>query len=238
MVSRQDGDLVKEALRESLRLAEGDNGRSARPQRCWAAALHAFLRVLGKGPCSLAPLPPSILNDIHTKWQRHAWADWQEVVGNNTPLRSATVSTGFKRATYRVWFCGEVPERGAGWLRCIHMRKQIRALATFRLGTHDLAINAMRFGSRKKQRNQRLCQCCSSACVDDERHVFECTAFAELRAQYPLLPSPPPYQGTPDPDAAMRRCMELESEQQWLALADYLIKHMAMRRRLLDADDA
>jgi hypothetical protein len=32
--------------------------------------------------------------------------------------------------------------------------------------------------------------------------------------------------------------MELESEQQWLALADYLIKHMAMRRRLLDADDA
>ena len=49
---------------------------------------------------------------------------------------------------------------------------------------------------------------------------------------------PGPYQGTPDPDAAMRRCMELEDEQRWLALADYLIKHMALRRRLLADGDA
>jgi hypothetical protein len=27
--------------------------------------------------------------------------------------------------------------------------------------------------------------------------------------------------------------MELEKEQQWLELADYLIKHFALRRRLL-----
>jgi hypothetical protein len=27
--------------------------------------------------------------------------------------------------------------------------------------------------------------------------------------------------------------MELEKEQQWLELADYLIKHFAIRRRLL-----
>ncbi len=127
-------------------------------------------------------------------------------------------------------------DRGAGWVRCVHMRKQIRALATFRLGTHDLDVNAMRFGPRKTQRNQRLCRCCDRGCVDDERHVFECPAFAALRVQHPLLPTPPPYQGTPDPDAAMRRSMELEEdEKRWRALADYLIKHMALRRRLLDA---
>jgi hypothetical protein len=238
MVSRRDGDLVKESLRESVRLAEGGNGRPARPQLCWAAALRAFLRVLGKGPCSLAPISPSTLKDLHNCWQQHAWADWQGVVGNNTPLREATVSTGFKRATYRVWFCGEVPERGVGWVRCVHLRKQIRALAAFRLGTHDLGVNAMRFGPRKKQRNQRLCQCCTMGFVDDERHVFECPAFAELRAQYPLLPSPPPYQGTPDPDTTMRQCMAVDGEQRWLALSDYLVKHFAMRRRLLDDDDA
>ena len=81
MVSRRDGDMVKEALRESVRLAEGGNGRPARPQRCWAAALHAFLRVLGKGPYSLAPIPPSVSEELHERWQQHAWADWQGVAG-------------------------------------------------------------------------------------------------------------------------------------------------------------
>jgi hypothetical protein len=83
-----------------------------------------------------------------------------------------------------------MPARGAGWIRCVHLCKQIRALATFRLGAHDLGLNAMRFGPRKRQRSQRVCQLCTLNCVDDERHVFECPAqaFADLRAQYPLLP--------------------------------------------------
>jgi hypothetical protein len=34
IVSRKDGDMVKEALRESVRRAVG--GRLARPQNCWA----------------------------------------------------------------------------------------------------------------------------------------------------------------------------------------------------------
>jgi hypothetical protein len=42
----------------------------------------------------------------------------------------------------------------------------------------------------------------------------------------------PSYLSTPVPDTAMRQCMELEREQQWLELADYLIKHFALRRRL------
>jgi hypothetical protein len=32
--------------------------------------------------------------------------------------------------------------------------------------------------------------------------------------------------------------MELEDEQQWRALADYLIKHTTLRQRLLAACDA
>jgi hypothetical protein len=235
MVSRKDGDMVKEALRESVRRAVG--GRLARPQNCWASALISFLRALDKGPNSLASLPSlptSIVDDLHKRWQQHAWAGVQEVFGN-IPLRDSTISTGFKRAVYRSWFCNELPERGAGWIRCVHLRKQIRALATFRLGAHDLGVNAMRFGPRKQQRNQRVCQLCTMNCVDDEYHVFECPAqaFADLRAQYPLLSSLPSYHTTPVPDTAMRQCMELEREQQWLELADYLIKHFALRRRLL-----
>jgi hypothetical protein len=37
----------------------------------------------------------------------------------------------------------------------------------------------------------------------------------------------------PVPDSAMPQCMELEKEQPWLELAAYLIKHFALRRRLL-----
>jgi hypothetical protein len=130
---------------------------------------------------------------------------------------------------------GALPERGAGWTRCLHLRKQIRALlvATFRLVAHDQGVNAMHFGPRKQQHSQRVCQLCTKNCIDYERHVFECPAqaFAELRAQYPLLPSLPSYHSTPDPDTTTQQCMELEKEQQWPELADYQIKHFALLQR-------
>jgi hypothetical protein len=72
------------------------------------------------------------------------------------------------------------------------------------------------------------------------RDVFDwpAQAFAELRAQYTLLLSLPSYHSTPDPDTAMRQSMELKYEQQWLDLADYLIKQFALQRRLLADSDA
>jgi hypothetical protein len=111
----------------------------------------------------------------------HVWAclGWCARGYWQHPLRDSTTSTGFKRAVYRAWFCDELPERGAGWIRCVHLRKQ--------------GVNAMRFGPSKQQRSQRVCQLCTMNCVDDEYHVFECPAqaFADLRAQYPLLSSLP-----------------------------------------------
>ncbi len=66
--------------------------------------------------------------------------------------------------------------------------------------------------------------------VDVERHVDP--AFAGLRVQHPLLPTPPI---PTEPDSVMRACMDLEdNERRWRVLVDYLIKYTAMRRRMLD----
>jgi hypothetical protein len=73
MVSRKNGDMVKEALRESVCRAVG--GRLAKQQNCWASALIFFLRALDKGPnllASLPLLPTSIVDDLHKRWQQHA----------------------------------------------------------------------------------------------------------------------------------------------------------------------
>ncbi len=93
------------------------------------------------------------------------------------------------------------------------------------LGTHELGVNAMRFGPSKVERKQRVCKCCDKNVVDDERHVFECAELATLRAQHPLLSSLPI---ATDPDATMRTAIDMDADgKRWRALADYLIKHKA-----------
>ena len=237
MVIRRDGDMVKEALRDSMRHARGDTPGVRIPlaRQCWASALRDFLRACDADCTTLSPIPPSALTAMHEQWQKHAWGDCTDALDQHTPLRDMQASTGFKRATYRAWFCAEVPEDGAKWLRFIHTRKQIKALAAFRLSTHSLGVNAMRFGQHKVERSQRVCKCCDMDMVDDERHVFECPAFAELRAQHSPVPTLLPYKQLADPDKAMRECMDLgDDEQRWRALAAFLAKHMAMRRRVLE----
>jgi hypothetical protein len=235
MVARRDGDMVKEALRDSMDIACGriDGVHASKVQQCWASALRAFLGAVGADCSALSPIPPSALEAMHKSWQQFAWADSTNEIDQGIALRQVQASTGFKRATYRAWFCQEVPEQGAGWLRFLNTRKQIKTMAAFRLGTHELGVNAMRFGPNKAERKQRVCKCCDKNVVDDERHVFECAEFATLRAQHPLLPSLPL---ATDPDATMRTAMDMDADgKRWRALADYLIKHMTKRQQLLAA---
>jgi hypothetical protein len=99
---------------------------------------------------------------------------------------------------------------------------------TFRLGTHELGVNAMCFGPNKAERKQRVCRCWDKNVVDDERRVFECAA---LQAQHPLLPSLPI---ATDPDAMIRTAMGLDADgKRWCATADCLTKHMAKCQQLL-----
>jgi hypothetical protein len=227
MVARRDGDIVKESLRESMQIAL----HGGQPATCWAAALRKFLRVIGFNHTSLSPVCSSAIDALHERWQSHAWAP---AIPSQGLVRNSVTSTGFKRVVYRQWFCNEIPENGVGWVRHLNTRKQIRAMAMFRLGAHELGINSMRFGNGKRERDQRVCKCCTDGVMDDEYHVFDCPAFQTLREQHPLVCAPPPYNSTTNPDGHMRKCMDLEEdEQRWRALADFLIRHSKARRSLL-----
>jgi hypothetical protein len=105
---------------------------------------------------------------MHKNWQQFAWADSTDEIDQRMALREVQASTGFKRATCRAWLCEEVPDLGAGWLRFLNTRKQIKTMAAFRIGTNELGVTATRFDPNKAERKQRV-----QGVVDDEWHVFE-----------------------------------------------------------------
>jgi hypothetical protein len=106
-------------------------------------------------------------------------------------------------------------------VRCItYTRKQVKAMTAFRLGSHDLGVNASRFGSNRLDPTDRFASCCEQHVVGDERHVFKFSRFAELRAQHPFLPTILQQQA---PIEIMRARFYPEHDgQQWHALASYL----------------
>ena len=67
----------------------------------------------------------------------------------------------------------------------ISSRVRRRRLAQFRTGSHWLGVEAGRWVVPRLPREERLCQRCSMAAVDDERHMlWECPALVDTRIQH------------------------------------------------------
>ena len=80
--------------------------------------------------------------------------------------------------------------------------KQIRAVANFRMGLHELQIERGRHGHRQP-RNERRCQLCGGR--EDEAHmIFECPAYEEARAGAQAL-----FAGVLGPEAGMDTRMRI-----------------------------
>ena len=97
-----------------------------------------------------------------------------------------TTRDGFKLLTYSCWFRQHqqpVP-KGDNWTYYVQFRDHVTALAQFRLGSSWLNIDRQRFGAGRRPRSQRVCECCAAQTREDELHVFQCTAYADLRHQY------------------------------------------------------
>ncbi len=45
-------------------------------------------------------------------------------------------------------------------------------MASFRLGSYEIRVNAVRLGPNKVERKQRVCRWCDKDVVHDERHVL------------------------------------------------------------------
>ncbi len=233
VVARDDDDLAFIAVRDSL--TSVSDSVAGKPARCWAVAFRNMIQSIAPHYTelvdSLELIPvEAVLSAFDEQGSTQAWGDWRSLASDAQPLRHIPPanSSGFKLATYRHLFCTDTVEKKCGFADHVHTPAQIKALASFRMSSHDLNIERLRH--TRRPRNERLCECCDQQCVEDELHVFECPAYAHIRASFAdLIPVPTP----PCPEAYMRAFMNPTQPTQWPRLADFLIRVMTERTRIL-----
>ena len=172
----------------------------------------------------------TILASFDEKRSTCMWGDWRTLAHDAQPLRDIAPahSAGFKSATYRHYFCTDTVAQGSGFVDHVHTPARIKALASFRMSSHDLNIERLRH--TRVPRHQRLCTCCDMQRVEDELHVLECPAYAVIRRSYAdLQPNPLP----DNAEARMRAFMNPTEPARWRQLADFLSSVMHERTRIL-----
>ncbi|MFN7883194.1 MAG: hypothetical protein ACK5PF_09310, partial [bacterium] len=147
-MAREDDDLVLMAVRDSVNLSDSVAGM---PARCWALAFRSMIHCIAPDCIalvdSLALIPvETVLSAYDEHWSAHTWGDWRTLAHDAQPLRDIPParSSGFKLAAYRHLFCTDTIEKGFGFVDHVHTPAQIKALASFRMGSHDLNIERLR----------------------------------------------------------------------------------------------
>ena len=113
----------------------------------------------------------------------------------------------------------------------------MQAVARFRMGVHWLNSECLRKGADGKlvPRSNRLCPCCSAGAREDERHVFECPHYQEIKSHYDseLFIHEAGGTGVRDDDH-MKRLMNGDGSRSfWNRLANYLLACKRSRARAL-----
>jgi hypothetical protein len=238
IVQRDQDDLALVALRDSVTTLAGSV--AGKPVRCWALAFRNMIHCIAPDCIALVDsldLIPveTVLSAYDEHWSAHTWGDWRTLTHDAQPLRDIPPArtTGFKLATYRHLFCTDTIEKGFGFVDHVHTPAQIKALASFRMGSHDLNIERLRH--KRTPRNERLCQCCDQQCVEDESHILECPAYVSIRESFSDLA---PTQPIPCLESYTRAFMNPTHRNKWPRLADFLTCVMNERTRILALRDA
>lgn len=203
-LARPDGDLLKEAMRESWQRAVDS---PMELPKGWAAqlrlALHKEGHVLewneegGRTPIG------AILDKAEEDWldQTTSTAELPANIDELNAVRSVPEehSRGYKMIVYQRWMLDKEQEPPAMNWSGINSSQLIGAMARFRMGVHGLRIEKGRHGPGRLSRNNRICRLCLRGEREDEAHlVFECPAFDEAREQAYAL-----YTDLPDLAAGM-----------------------------------
>jgi len=220
---RPDGDLLKDAMRESWGLAETGG-------TCWAARLQVCLSKVGHTlTWDQDPVRINNLLDVATA----AWlgaATSTPALPGGTAVRDVPEewSRGFKMLTYTRWMAGSDSEPPALLSSGLNSAARIKALARFRMGLHELQIERGRYAvaGQRQRRSQRVCGLCGG--LEDEAHlIFECPAYEEARVQAHNLFRCIPRPEEADLDARMREFMNPRPGQEnlrfWREMADFLV---------------
>jgi hypothetical protein len=190
-------------LRDSITLAtSGLLPRRPQSSKCWASAILACLKAidpdLENNIVALQHINiPVVMKSLYDLWQHFLWRETHIIPDkvDRIPVRNITDFSGFKKRTYEYWFSDSAIAKGEGFIYYLNSERQIRDMARYRLGSHNLAVNRQRYTAQTEprvQRKDRVCQCCEQSAVEDELHVFECPFFHALRADFPDIISPVP----------------------------------------------
>jgi len=209
-LKRPDGDLVKEAVRESWQTA---SGTPLHLPQGWAAHLRLALYREGYdlqwGLCGNAV--EAVILRAEERWLAGATETGQlpPETDERNAVRSVPTawSTGYKMLVYKRWMHDPQTDPVVPQWESINNLKHIGATARFRMGVHHLRIETGRHGPARIPREDRTCRICEMGAREDEAHViFECPAFADERAAaYALFTDlPGPEAGL---DARMRAFM-------------------------------
>ena len=237
IIARSNDDIVKIALKANAEIAFGTlpvaAGVLPANPKCWFGSFYNMIRVIDPAEAvfvrGLRHVDAgTITTGLLTKWQHKTSTLLTSVQAYQMRAIPDAFSSGMKTFTYGKWFGQGEP---AGYLYALNRAQHIRAVAALRMSFHKLNIETGRHGRRVLRAN-RICQCCDANTTEDELHIFECTAYTGLRAQFNDVISVVPIN---DVDAWMRNTMNPTDFRSWQRLADFLIMAMAVRERTLAA---
>jgi hypothetical protein len=171
LVDMPDDRLTKQAFLESVTLAGSDAGGQT---RCWAAQVASFLPFMHPIVDGVAQyMDPDVVGAVLERNFFQAVNECDKVkVQSWLRMRGPVGAVSYTLPAYLQ--AGVVSSRAR---RC--------RLAQFRTGSHWLGVEAGRWVVPRLPREERLCQRCSMAAVDDEAHMlWECPALVDARIQH------------------------------------------------------
>jgi hypothetical protein len=167
------------------------------------------------GAWQLRQLP---MKQLKAALQRAANGSWSIAPQDSPRQIPDSRHEGFKLATYTYWF-KHTPgfDKRMAFFTHLNDRASIMAVARFRMGSHNLNVESLRWSKVRVPRTQRVCRCCSSGIVEDEMHIMmECTMYDDIRSDYMRI------RGINLQSASMNMMVDCESGEQWIAFAAYI----------------
>ena len=228
-LSRADGDVLKSAMLDNVRLATQADMSSTDRKRLWSHHFIICMQRLGLTWADEQGAPRMIdVNNLGTqmmaRWTEKEWKKVQQVTDeaawfmDPVAVRSApsTFTDGFKLFTYQSWFQPDEWVRKESWMLSLHAPERIRVMAQFRLGSHWLAVQQGRFA--RTPRHQRCCAHCPGQ-REDELHLLECPRYAELRNRYNICTWHERMT-----DMHINEQFNMQDARDWNRLAEFLVR--------------
>ena len=176
-VDKDVNDLCRMALEESFNANTG-----------WVHDLRKALMQLGSS-VHLNSIETIDVEDILSE----VTEAWRFKYPNNTnAVRDIPdeCRAGFKRIRYQKWFAPVRIDNNKvmPFTYALHRRDQVRIVAQFRMGSHWLNSERMRLvNGIYHPRSLRHCQLCELNKLEDERHIFECPFYNNIRLRFQNL---------------------------------------------------